>query len=865
MPDELQLRLYDGVESLYVNNTSNSIQSAWQAEKETVERRLRALVRELDGKYVLERALGVGGGGIVLVARSVPMPEESVAVKMPRPSPGEVDRLNHILLNETAKLRQLHHEHIIRILLQGQVSGRNDEFPFYVLKFLEGASDADDYMRSHPTDEALLRLASEAMAALTFCHENGILHLDVKPKNIFVDGSGRATLADLGFAKALTGDSETANVGGTERYMHPELLMLMKKKDESGRLLAEEVLRSRLRPAFDLYSFGVSLLELIGIVDAADESRQSTYARRYLRVLACRLLDGKNDERQTALGLDREAFGQLRYESAATVLLDVRKLRGDYSVIEQVPEVSRHSKAIIQVASHGTLAFTPRVRRLLETAEVRRLARVSQLGLLSLVYPTASHSRLEHTLGTCAMVCRYLRALYSDPENPLFRQIINDDDVRAVLAAALLHDIGHFPLAHDLEEVDSSLISHSERTVGLLERSGELRAALSEEGSSGGWGIDPDRVIGILEANPDDGTGSVKDQILHSIIDGPIDADKVDYLLRDSENLRLPYGRGVDYERILQCLTVVTKTQSGSLRAKVGIHERGRIAAESLAFARYASYGSAYWHHTHRAAKAMVATIVWLALEQLRDAGERQYRQKLRDLISEALGEYYDPQGRLGIDGLRPQILGTSAVDPGTEFILRTLAQHGGAQARGLCDALVDRRIHKRALVLTRARSKDVPWAQLDSLTRRWEPRFELQRRLQSRISTATLERCEQGLPDESRLDDTIVSDFRTVWDSEPIVLLDTPVTRSGADSPLEYLCEEAHLEYPDPFPTGELTESSIWYALGYQTQQTIMKTRLFVSERFRSLITFCVAAPELERFVKEEIRETHSRWRDRL
>ena len=91
---------------------------------------------------------------------------------------------------------------------------------------------------------------------------------------------------------------------------------------------------------------------------------------------------------------------------------------------------------------------------------MRRLAGVPQLGIISLVYPTATHSRLEHVLGTFTNVVRYCDALYHDPLNSLFKQIVSEADIIALLLAALFHDLGQFPLAHDLEEAAPELFDH---------------------------------------------------------------------------------------------------------------------------------------------------------------------------------------------------------------------------------------------------------------------------------------------------------------------------------------------------------------------------------------------------------------------
>lgn len=205
------------------------------------------------------------------------------------------------------------------------------------------------------------------------------------------------------------------------------------------------------------------------------------------------------------------------------------------------------------------------------------------------------------------MAARYVRALLADPVSPLFKQLMNEHDIGTLLALCLVHDIGHYPLAHDLEEVDRDIFGHERRTIYLLERPTSEVGRVLTSATGSGWHTSSSELVAILKAKGSD--LSLKQMILRSVIDGPIDADKLDYLLRDSENLRLPYGRGVDLEKLMHCLTVVVDDKGSGSVGRIGILDKGRIPAESVAFARYALYGAVYWHRTHRTIKAMLNRI----------------------------------------------------------------------------------------------------------------------------------------------------------------------------------------------------------------------------------------------------------------
>ena len=203
---------------------------------------------------------------------------------------------------------------------------------------------------------------------------------------------------------------------------------------------------------------------------------------------------------------------------------------------------------------------------------------------------------------------------------------MSEADIKALLLAALLHDVGQCPIAHDIEEAVPTFYSHSEAGLSLLRGTAELRQIIEDRT---GWNIGADRVIGILTANPyptpDKGLkGTLRERILHSLIDGCLDADKLDYIVRDSERLGLSYGSGIDLRRLLRCLTIVYRDIDDQTYASLGIHEKGKVPAESVAFARYAMFGQVYWHHAYRSVKAMLHRMLldMLAKASSDEAGE---------------------------------------------------------------------------------------------------------------------------------------------------------------------------------------------------------------------------------------------------
>ena len=114
------------------------------------------------------------------------------------------------------------------------------------------------------------------------------------------------------------------------------------------------------------------------------------------------------------------------------------------STLREIPEVAalRSSRHLIRIPPEIDVPLTPRVRHLVDAPEFRRLANISQLGLVSLVYPAANHTRFEHSLGVYRMALLYLDRL---ADNDRFEAAVPPAAAERFLVAALLHDLGHWP------------------------------------------------------------------------------------------------------------------------------------------------------------------------------------------------------------------------------------------------------------------------------------------------------------------------------------------------------------------------------------------------------------------------------------
>ncbi|MEP7346892.1 MAG: HD domain-containing protein [Gemmatimonadaceae bacterium] len=244
---------------------------------------------------------------------------------------------------------------------------------------------------------------------------------------------------------------------------------------------------------------------------------------------------------------------------------------------------------IIRDPLHNNIRLDALAIRLIDTRAFQRLRYVRQLGLAYLVYPGATHTRFEHALGTYHLAGRTLTAL--DERGEL--RDIPRTDVAIVRAAALLHDVGHYPFSHALEEIGAP---HHEEVARPLITEGEIAAALREAIMPDA----PERVFELIRG--------VSTSPLQGLVSGSLDLDKIEYLKRDAIMCGVPYGE-IDVDRLINSLTLVPSPSDATLRT-IGVAEKGLSALESLLFAKYQMYRNVYWHHAVRSATAMYKRLV---------------------------------------------------------------------------------------------------------------------------------------------------------------------------------------------------------------------------------------------------------------
>jgi HD superfamily phosphohydrolase len=255
-----------------------------------------------------------------------------------------------------------------------------------------------------------------------------------------------------------------------------------------------------------------------------------------------------------------------------------------------IPELAGHSTGqLIRIPPEVDVPVSSRVLALLDTPAMQRLKGVSQLGLVAQVYPGATHSRFEHSLGVYRLACIVLQHLLRVDER--LAAELSETEAEIFLLAALLHDVGHWPYCHPIEDMGLEGIPRHEELARVCLTNGEIAEVVAKD-----WQVEIDSVANFL-SHPAD---SHSLQVLQGVMNGPLDIDKMDYLNRDSLHAGVPYGRNFDINRLISSL------KPDHEHRRLGITQKGKTAAEMMVFARYVMFSEVYWHHAVRAATAML-------------------------------------------------------------------------------------------------------------------------------------------------------------------------------------------------------------------------------------------------------------------
>jgi uncharacterized protein len=262
------------------------------------------------------------------------------------------------------------------------------------------------------------------------------------------------------------------------------------------------------------------------------------------------------------------------------------------------PTEHHEPKNRIRCPVHGFIHYSNNERKIIDHALFRRLRYIRQLALAEFVYPGAVHTRFEHSLGAMEVATQAFDSLAAKQGailEEVFGKVVDFEDkpmakARQVLRlAALLHDIGHASFSHAAEKAIFKDLGHEQLSVSIISEDRFLKRVLDDHFWPGCHKWVAQIIVGDHDL-------PVQLTILKNLVSGDMDADRTDYLLRDSHHCGVDYGR-FDYKRMIECLDLHVD-HLGKLT--IALQRDGIHTFEALILARYQMNTQVYYHRLRR-------------------------------------------------------------------------------------------------------------------------------------------------------------------------------------------------------------------------------------------------------------------------
>ena len=250
---------------------------------------------------------------------------------------------------------------------------------------------------------------------------------------------------------------------------------------------------------------------------------------------------------------------------------------------------------------HGFIDFSEREQQLIDSRVFQRLRRIRQLAMAFLVYPSALHTRFEHSIGVMHIAGRICTSLHElNPDR------ISDEDITNVRFAALLHDVGHGPFSHLSESLLEKFAPaqaymgiapekiHEKITIDIIRNDSQIKDILDDK--------EREFLINMIQ-------GKTTRDWKRDIISSELDADKMDYLLRDSYFAGVKYG-AYDLEKLIESCLIVDHPET-----QLVLNSEGLYALEQFMLARYRMKQQVYWHEVSLISDEMIIRGITLAIE----------------------------------------------------------------------------------------------------------------------------------------------------------------------------------------------------------------------------------------------------------
>ncbi|VVB52031.1 HD domain protein [uncultured archaeon] len=274
---------------------------------------------------------------------------------------------------------------------------------------------------------------------------------------------------------------------------------------------------------------------------------------------------------------------------------------------------------VIHMANLGTHHFSNHEMAIIDTPVVQRLKYITQLGQVYNVFPTARHSRFEHTLGVAISVNKMWNFLSENGSLSFLRDVRNKAKILSDLRiCAILHDIGHCPFSHVSEIVlrDFTPIEDETRKLGgkpheiighYMLKSDVFKAFFENLYKHYKIYVNPEEISNYLLGkvnNPDE------NQYIADLINGQIDSDKLDYIIRDSDFSGVQLALGIDRLLLSLCTDKIPTSDGRSKHRMLIVNEKGIMPLEQLVLAKIMLYSSIYHHQKVRAIDHMIISIL---------------------------------------------------------------------------------------------------------------------------------------------------------------------------------------------------------------------------------------------------------------
>lgn len=550
------------------------------------------------GELVVDDYIAHGQQGIVLKAKS---PNgKSFAVKLYAPTDEDPLILKDgrkRFMREASLLLRLRHRNIVNVHACGSARWNADtgwkttfdfadpgDIPYYVMDYVKGESvkklfcsrfDKKKgkyiFAASKGTQENLgifEALIVQVSSAMDFFHSKKIVHRDIKPENIIYSPLDNSfVIVDFGFAKQFK--KETSDSFQETILRRPYLDKESEDARMEDKLMDEYFFAEMLSGIFDLFKPRYPARNRRGMEYVLQEAR-GLRKDRYQSM----------GEFKKAMELYLHSCPHNNYSFNVGSFLIPASMFGYF-----------HKR--IRIPFSGSVPVFDEAIDIIDTKDFQRLKGVSQLGPTNFVFPGANHTRFEHSIGTYFLSLRYLEVLLMIPE--FLQEVGNvEEAVKLVVLGALLHDIGHYPYSHWIEEMKGlphrlKLKRHEDRAKDIILK-GEIGEIIRKK-----WQVDPEMVCCLIQGEQ----VTARQELLRSIIDSDIDVDKVDYLQRDSAHCGVPYGLALDVDRLITSLWINEK------KNRICLLEKGRAPFASLIMSNIVMYQEVYWHKTVRACTAM--------------------------------------------------------------------------------------------------------------------------------------------------------------------------------------------------------------------------------------------------------------------